>query len=225
MDGVRLNAGEAIEPLDDRYIVIQPTDGYRFGGDSTALASYASRHLRGTAARVFDLCSGCGVIGMSVAIANEKARVVGAEIDCALADMSVRAAQVNGLNAKFYNADIRKFADAEYAHIFERGGYDAVVCNPPYYKANMPTSPTAPAANAELTVCFSDVAKAAAWLLRDLGAFFAVHWAFRLDEITGTLNANGLTPKELIVNRNGKTFMIKAVKNSRPGLSVKTGVF
>lgn len=224
MNDLLVKDGEVVEPLDDGYIVIQPKDGYRFGSDAVALANFAAKRIK-NGARVFDLCSGCGVIGMSIAIARRDVTVSGAEIDSKLTDMSVRAAAANGLHVEFFNADIRKCDDKTYAHIFERNAFDAVVCNPPYYKADMPTSPTAPAANAELTVEFGDVAKAAARILKGGGALFLVHWAARLDEIMTALNAVKLVPKELTVNRNGKTFLLKAVKNARPGLAVDTGVF
>ncbi len=221
---MQINDGEIVEPLDDGYIVIQPKDGYRFGSDAIALAFFAAKSIKPNA-RVFDLCSGCGVIGMSVAIARRDVRVFGAEIDGALADMSARAAAHNGLSAVFYNADIKNYKDNAYSQIFERGAFDAVVCNPPFYKSGSRARNIAPAANSELAVCFCDVAKAAAWLLKQNGALYLVHTASRLDEIMRTLGDNGLTPKSLTVNRNGKTFLLRAVKGGKAGLTVDTEVF
>ncbi len=227
MKDICLNDGEVVEPLDDDNIIIQPKDGYRFGGDSVALANFVAKSNTacGKNPRIFELCSGCGIIGILLAIANRKSKIFGAEIDATMAEMSMRSAAANGLSAEFYNADIRKYRDGEYKHIFERGAFDIVVCNPPYYKPNMPQGDVSPNATSEITVNFNDVAKAAAWLLRDNGAFYFVHWSYRLDEIFETLNAERINPKELIVNRNGKTFMVKAVKNSRRGLSVNVEGF
>lgn len=215
--------GEVVEPLDDAHVIIQPENGYRFGGDAVALSKFASKNIKSDM-RVFDLCSGCGIVGILIGI-ETGATVVGAEIDKALSNMSRRAAAANGINAEFYNADIREFDHDKNAQVFERGGFDAVVCNPPFYKAGSVARKIAPTANSEITASFCDVARAASWLLKSGGALYIVHTASRLDEIMRTLGDNGLTPKSLTVNRNGKTFLLRAVKGGKAGLTVSTEVF
>lgn len=215
--------GEVVEPLDESNVIIQPKNGYRFGGAAVALSKFAGKYIKKDM-RVFDLCSGCGIVGILTEI-DTGAEFVGAEIDEKLCDMSVRSAAANGLSARFYNADIRQYDSEKNAHIFVRGGFDAVVCNPPFFKAGSVARKIAPTANSELTADFCDVARASAFLLKQGGALHLVHTASRLDEIMRTLAGSGLTPKTLTVNRNGKTFLIRAVKGGKAGLMVSTEDF
>lgn len=218
-DGVAVCDGEAVEPLDDAHSIIQPVDGYRFGGDAIALFKYAAQNVLG-GARAFDLCSGCGIIGISLALAVG-CEVSGAELDTRLCDMSNRSCAVNGLDrVEFRNVDIKHIDRA-----FKRASYDVVTCNPPFFKADSKPRAVAPAANSELTATFDDIARAAAYLLKDGGAAYFVHTAARLDEILHTCRERGLMPKELTVNVNGKTFLLKCVRGAKQGLVVKTSRF
>lgn len=218
MTEVELRSGEAIEPLDDVHSVIQSADGYRFGSDAVALAKFACGYIA-DGARVFDLCSGCGVVGLIVGI-EKRACIAGAELDAELCDMSNRSAAMNGLDAVFSNADVRIGGG-----VFERGAFDAVVCNPPFYKAESKPRRVAPTANSELTVTFRDVVMRAAELLKDGGVFCFVHTAARLDELLAECNAHRLAPKNIVVNPNGKTFLCRAVKGGRQGLAVEVKEF
>ncbi|MDE7405778.1 MAG: methyltransferase [Clostridiales bacterium] len=210
--------GEKAEPLGDGYYIIQSENGYRFGSDAVALAHYASGFVSKNS-RVFDLCSGCGIIGIMLAISNG-CTIDGAEIDGTLCDMSNRSCALNDLDdVKFVNADIRN------ADMFTAAGYDLVVCNPPYYKADSKPSSVAPQANSELTVNLADVISTAKRLLKVGGALCIVHISSRLDEVLIECNRNGLSPKELIVNPNGKTFMLRAVRGGKQGMTVKVKEF
>ena len=226
--------GETAEPLGDGFYIIQRRDVYRFGSDAVALAKFASKDIR-RGFDVLDLCSGCGVVGILVAIATG-ARVLGAELDETLFDMSVRSVKLNGLcDVRFVNADLREvkrfYPNAENGIGPSRGAaenrnrFSAVVCNPPYYRSDSKPSAISPAANSELTVAFRDVAETAANSLGQGGAAYFVHTAGRLDEVLCECRALGLTPKKLIVNVNGKTFMLKCVKGGKSGLTVTTEEF
>ena len=208
---IQLLDGERAEPLDGENIIIQSADGYRFGSDSVALAHFAAERLK-KGSRVFDLCSGCGIIGIMLAI--EGLNVDGAEIDNAQWDRSVRSAGANMLdNACFYNTDIKELDG------FERSSYHGVVCNPPFYRLEAYKGKNVQA-NAELTVTLSDVVSAARRLLRSYGSFFLVHTAERLDEAMTLCTQNDLFVKELAINKNCKTFMLRAVKGARRGMNV-----
>lgn len=206
--------GEKAEPLGDGFYIIQSENGYRFGSDAVALAHYASGFI-GKNSRVFDLCSGCGIIGIMLAI-SDGCTVDGAEIDAWLCDMSNRSCALNSLDGvKFINTDIKNIGELPAAE------YDLVVCNPPYYKEDSKPSTVAPHANSELTVNLAEVIFAAKWLLKVGGSLCMVHISSRLDEVLIECNRNGLAPKELIVNPNGKTFMLRAVRGGRQGMTVK----
>lgn len=217
-----LKDGERSEPLDDTNVIIQREDGYRFGEDAVALAEYASEYIKKTDT-VFDLCSGCGIIGILVAIATG-AEIVGAEIDGDMCDMANRSAALDGLtNVKFYNADIREINTEQLKRYTNT--VDAVVCNPPFFKPGSVPRAVMPSASCEITVTFEDVVKAARRLLRSNGAFMTVFTCSRLDEALCSCRANGLTPKQLTVNENGKTFLLRCVKGGKAGMTVRTKAF
>ena len=216
---IRLNPDERIEPLDENHSIIQSVSGYRFGSDAVALSKFAGECVK-KSDKIFDLCSGCGVVGILLAIETGCA-VEGAELDTSLFDMSVRSCELNGLdNVRFYNADIRDLSDTAGAC-----AYDAVVCNPPFFKADSRMRKVAPTANSELTVMFYDVVKAAKRLLKVGGALYLVHTSSRLDEVLSACRSGGLTPKNLTVNGNGKTFLLRAVKGGKDGLTVTVKEF
>ncbi|MCH5351770.1 MAG: methyltransferase [Clostridiales bacterium] len=213
---VTIYDNEAVEPLDDAHSIIQQKDGYRFGADAVELSKFACGFIKQGAA-VFDLCSGCGIVGILVEI-EKQAAVFGAEIDGIACDMSNRSVALNGLNAKFFNVDIR---DREaLADVKGNTRFDAVTVNPPFYKKGSKPSKVAPRASSELTVTFSDIAATAKSLLKPRGEFFVVHTAARLDEVLCVCRENKLTPKDLIVNKNGKTFLLRCVLGGGDGLKV-----
>lgn len=215
---VLVKSGERAEPLGGGYSIIQAVNGYRFGTDAIALAHFAAKFV-GRESRVADLCSGCGIIGIQLAI-DTGAEIVGAELDGELFDMSVRSCALNGLaGVRFYNTDVRMLDSG----IFDASAFDAVVCNPPFYKSDSKPSAVAPTANSELTVAFDDVATAAAKILKPRGDFLIVHTCARLDEIVCVCRKHGLTPKNLKINTNGKTFLLRAVKGGKDGLTVEVG--
>lgn len=213
--GDTVNDNEVVEPLDDDgHVIIQPKDGYRFGADAIALYKFALRFV-GRGSRVFEPCSGCGVIGISLAVAAD-CEVVGAEIDKELCDMSNRSAVLDGLErAMFFNADVRTFEPS--------GKFDCVVCNPPFFKADGKPRKTAPAATGELTVTFADIAEKARRVLKHGGAFLTVHTASRLDEVLCVCREKRLMPKTLAIINNGKAFLLKAVLGGKAGLTVEIG--
>lgn len=218
-----INDNEIVEPLDETHSVIQPRRGYRFGADAVALAEFASGYVRKNSV-VFDLCSGCGIVGILVALGKEKIKLLGAEIDETLCDMSRRSAKMNGLaDFRFYNVDIRdKTAEFSNTH---KNRVDAVVCNPPYFKPDSRPRTSVPSASCELTVGLDDIVDCARRLLRSGGAFMLVYTCSRLDEALCACAAHGLTPKQLTVNTNGKTFLLRAVKGGKQGLTVGTRKF
>lgn len=222
MNNFDVRKNEMLESLGDGYYIIQPLGGYRFGSDAIALKNFAGEYIK-RGERVFDLCSGCGIVGIELAI-ERGASVFGAELDNDLCTMSNRSAAGNGLeNATFYNADIRN-ADA-LTGIVGKKSFDAVVCNPPFFKPDSRPASVAPTANCELTVGFGHVVDAAKELLKVGGGFYIVHTASRLDEIVCSSRARGLTPKNLIVNGNGKTFLLRCVVGGKDGLTVSVEKF
>lgn len=213
-DGVPLFAGEKTEPLGGGFNIIQSVSGYRFGSDAVELAHFAARHVKRTDS-VLDLCSGCGIIGIMLAI-DVGCSVTGVEIDKTLFSMSVRSAELNGLDGvKFINADARR-------RDFCAGRtFDAVVCNPPYYKQASSPASVAPSANSEINITLGEVVSAAERAVKQSGALFLTHVTTRLDEVICACRDVGLTVKQLVINPNGKTFMLRAVRGAKPHVTLE----
>ncbi len=208
--------GEIIEPLGGDMYIVQPQNGYRFGSDAVALAKFASARIK-KGQTVIDLCSGCGIVGILTEISTGAA-VTGFEIDDSLCDMSMRSAEMNGLSARFIRADIRDL-DALSA-CFPPHTARAVVVNPPYFKADSRAAAVAPSANSEISVTFDDVLSASKLLLRQGGDFYLSFTSSRMDEAMEKCRAAKFIPKELVVNSNGKTFLMRASFGARPGMVV-----
>lgn len=209
---VTLYDDERAEPLGGGYYIIQSDSWYRFGSDAVALAHFASKKMKRTD-RVVELCSGCGVISVMLA-ADVGCGVTGVELDGKLFGMSERSRRLNGLaDIEFVNGDVRGFS----------GTYDAVVCNPPFFKAGSKKTALCPHCNQELTVTAADIISAAKRCLKVGGALYLVYTATRLDEMFALCRENGLTPKELVVNPNGKTFLLRAVRGGKLGMTVRVG--
>ncbi len=211
-----VKSGERIEPLGGGHAVIQPSDGYRFGTDAVTLARFATCNIS-CGARVVDLCSGCGVVGL-ILCAEKGAKVVGAEIDEDLCDMSNRSAEANMFDAKFVNIDLKTNGLFD---ICIRRSYDAVTCNPPFFKASSKPRFVAPTANSELTIGFDRIAQVSESLLKIGGKFFFVHTLSRLDEMICTCEKHSLRFKKLIINKNRKTFTAMCSLGGKAGLQVE----
>lgn len=85
--------------------------------------------------KVLDLCTGSGIIGITIKKQNALAEVT-------LADISKKALKVADINAKKLNVDVEIVKSDMFANIYNK--YDVIVCNPPYitqeaYK-NLPKS-------------------------------------------------------------------------------------
>ena len=135
-------------------------------------------------------------------------RVTGVEKREEAADRAREAVSLNGLEdrVRIITADVSSIAcgtgtaetDAETSGF--RGGFDAVVSNPPYFRRNS-AIPSASGdryiARHETTADIGDFARAAAAMLRDGGSFYLVHRPDRLADIFSALREAGLEPKEM----------------------------
>lgn len=206
--------GEKAEPLGDGYYIIQSENGYRFGSDAVSLAHFAERDLTWRD-KVLDLCSGCGIIGIMLAISTG-AHIDCVEIDKSLCDMSGRSAGLNELkNITFTCCDARDMGT------WTNNQYDCVVCNPPYYKVGSKPTIIAPQANSEISITLADVISISTRALKVGGVLYMTHVTSRLDEVICACRDNGLTVKKLVVNPNGKTFMVRAVRGGKPYMELE----
>jgi len=162
---------EAVEDLETRgLLILQKKKGYRFNSDSVILANLVEAEKNET---VVDLGCGSGVIGLLVQ-AKRNARVVGVELQPALADMAKRTVYANALQDRMQivQGDIREIEQllpARYA--------DRVVVNPPYYKTgsgDVNRNEEQAIARHEIAVTFAEVIAAMKYLLKEDGVGYFI---------------------------------------------------
>ncbi len=212
------------ERLDDleckSYFVIQDKTGYCFNSDSVIVANTVKAKSTET---VVDLGSGSGVISILVAAKTKAKKVIGIEIQKALADMSKRSISYNNLDGRIeiLNCDMR-FADKALG----KESIDVVVTNPPYYTWDGGEATSIDICRAEVTATIDSVIETASSLLKFGGRFYMICKVERLVDALASMRAHKIEPKKLrmVVPKPSKapdTFLVEGRKNGGRGLKVE----
>lgn len=181
---------EEITPLVGTGLkIIQARRGYRYAVD-TLLVAHAADPKPGE--RILDLGAGTGAATLLLAAKAPACRIVGLEIQEAMADRARRAVRLNGCEGRveIVTGDLRRPAAT-----LPRGAFDLVVSAPPYWPAGsglLSRVPEAAAARHEILCTLEEVVAAAAYALAPRGRFWIIHRAARLTDLTAALEARGL---------------------------------
>ncbi len=170
-------------------------------------------------ARVLDLGSGCGTLGLLLCASDTGCRVTGIELEPAAHDAAVENILRNSLGARMTSicADLREFSS-----LLCPGNMDVVVSNPPYFPGG-PEALRNPNARRENQCTLKDLFAAAAWALKYGGDFFLVHRPERLAELIACASRSGMEAKRLCVvrHRPGSApamILLSFRKGGKPGL-------
>ena len=206
-----------MEQLPNGITLNLPEGAFPLSTDSMVLSHFVRLPKN---ARVLDLGSGCGTLGLLLCAVNEGCRVTGVELsrDAHLAALdNIRR---NGLTARMESicADVRQVPGS-----FPPGSFDTCVSNPPYFSGG-PASRTAALARREDACSAADLFGAAAWALKYGGDFFLVHRPERLGEIIAQAGASHLEAKRLCLVRHGpgkdvSLILLQLRKGGKPGLA------
>ena len=218
---IELRPGERLDDLQCNGIkLIQSPDVFRFGTDSVLLADFASPRKHD---RAVDLGCGTGAIALLMAAHQPGLTVDAIEIQPELADMASRSIIYNGMEdrVRVVNCDMR-----EAWHALGAGGYSLAVCNPPYSRKGAALESRGEARRVachEGDLTPSDMAHAAAKLLRTGGRLCVVYPAPRAFEMMRAMYENGLAPKRIrtvhgVEGRTPKFVLLDAVKGGGEGL-------
>lgn len=192
---------------------------FPLGTDSVLLADFVRLRPR---ARLCDLGTGSGALGLLLCARREDCTVTGVEIQpeaCALCRRNIAR---NGLEDRMtvLEGDLR-----QHRQLLPPGGFTDVVSNPPYFPAGSPAapSPQRAAARSQQSCSPEDLAQTAAWCLQWGGRFSVVYRPELLADLCCALRSSGLEPKRLrpVRHRAGRPpslILLEAVRGGKPGL-------
>lgn len=173
--------------LGGRVRLLQPRRGYRVAVDAVLLAAAVDAK---SGERVLDLGAGVGAVGLCLRVRVPGCRVVGIELQPALAELARRNAELNGWQEGMQTV----------VHDVARplpeglGMFDHVATNPPYLAAaaaDPSPDPVKALATVESSADLSRWLAAAAAVLKPAGSLVVIHRADRLDELAGLLDRLG----------------------------------
>ena len=223
-----LREGESLDALGSGGVrIIQSVNGFRHSMDALLLAHFAEPR---PADRVLDLGCGNGAIGLLLANKHPGVRVVGLDIQPALASRARRGAQVNGLHdrVEIIEGDLR-----EIHGLLSPAGFDLVLCNPPYRevgRGRLNPDPERSQAKHELLATLADVAAAIRYAIAPKGRTCLIYHASRLADLLTSLRAERLEPRLLrpvhsFAGADAELVLVEARREGRPGLRILAPLF
>lgn len=208
-----------MEYLHNGYTLELCPGAFPLSTDSIALGGFVKLPRQ---AKVLDLGSGCGTLGLLLCANDPGCTVTGIEVDENAHNTALHNIQANALTSRLSSI----CADLRHIHtILTPGSFDCCVSNPPYFTAG-PTSKLHPAARHETLCTLDALFAAAAWAVRFGGDFFLVHKPERLSQLCACATNHKLEPKRLLLLRHREGDPISLVllqcrKGAKPGLTIE----
>ncbi len=205
----------SMEYLPNHYTLELPEGCFPLSTDSMALAYFAKLPRN---ARVLDLGSGCGTLGLLLCARDPACSVTGLELDPIAHQAALENIRRNQVEPRLESicGDLRQVSQR-----FVPGSFSCCISNPPYFSGG----PAAALRDArrEDQCTLADLMAAAAWALKYGGDFFLVHRPERLAEIISLGSRQGLEAKRLCLLRHKPSAPVALVlvqlrKGARPGL-------
>ena len=192
------------------------TGGFPLSTDSMVLADFVKLPKN---ARVLDLGSGCGTLGLLLCARDKSCTVTGIELDKTAHAAAMKNIARNSLEGRLSSicADLRTMPPAP-------GAFQVCLSNPPYFSGGARHQRN-PGARQEDTCTPRDLFAAAAKALQWGGDFFLVHKPDRLAQLCFEASAAGLEPKRLRLIRHRPDAPISLIllscrKGGKPGLQI-----
>lgn len=203
-----------MEYLPGGFTLHLPPEGFPLSTDSILLAHFVKLPKR---ARILDLGSGCGTLGLQLCAKDPNCTVTGIEIDEAAHQAALDNIHRNRLEHRLSSicADLRTFPP-------EAGVFHTAVSNPPYFSGG-PASATHATARQDACCPPEALFAAAAKALKFGGDFYLVHKPEKLAQLIACAAPHHLEAKRLRLIRhreNGPVALIllQFRKGAKPGL-------
>ena len=208
--------------FDGRLVCRQHKDGYRFSVDAVLLAHFISPKPE---QKILDLGAGCGVVSLVLACRWPGIHLTALELQPHLVDLIVHNIRENSFEDRMQAVagDLRNLSGP-----IAPGGFDWVVCNPPYRKHGTgrrnPGEEEALARH-EINADLHAVLRAASYAVRTRGRVALVYPASRAAGLIAELKSENFEPKRLQVVHSypespGKLVLVEAVKNGGEELTI-----
>lgn len=208
-----------MEYLPNGYTLELAEAAFPLSTDSMVLGSFAKLPKN---ARVLDLGSGCGTLGLLLCSKDESCTVTGMELDEQAHLAALDNIRRNGLQTRMESicADLKSVSER-----FSPGSFTCCISNPPYFSGG-PASRALPLARREDACTPEDLFKAAAWALKYGGDFYLVHRPERLAELIAKAAQNHLEAKRLCLLRHKEggpitLILLQLRKGAKPGLIIE----
>ena len=212
----RMLIGFVMEYLPNGYTLTLCEGAFPLSTDSMCLAHFARLPKQ---ARVLDLGSGCGTLGLLLCSRDKNCRVTGLELDEAAHQEALESIRRNTLESRMESlcCDLRSVSER-----FSPGSFDVCISNPPYFTGG-PASKAAPLARRDDFCSIEELMDSAAHALKFGGDFFLVHKPERLAELISAAAARKLEAKRLCLFRHREGGPVALIllafrKGAKPGL-------
>jgi len=191
--------------------------------DALLLAAFAGlEQVRGT---VLDLGTGCGVVGLGLALDRPDFFAVGLDLNPKMLCHARENARRLGLEGRFAPLLVDVCGPLGLAP----ESADLVLCNPPYRepgRGRVCPDVSKTAARFESRADLADFVRAAAYLVRNRKSCCFIHMAERADELLALMRQFRLQPKELMfvhrdIDAPGRLVLVRALKNGGMGMTVR----
>jgi len=210
--------------LHGKLVILQKKEGYRFSVDPILLTSFVDYH---EGEKIMDLGTGSGIIPLLLAHMKpeNKAEIVGLEIQEEMADMAERSVAANRMEDEI---SIQQGNICTVRKDFKADSFDVVISNPPYIakgKGNVNPSETKALARHEVNVTLTDVVEAARYLTKPKGKVYFIYPVMRLTDLICECRTKNLEPRRLrFVHANqlsgAKLVMVEAIRDAGTEMKV-----
>lgn len=206
-----------MEHLGNHITLSIPEGAFPLSTDSILLSDFVKLPRN---ARVLDLGSGCGTLGLLLCARDDTCHITGLELSSSDHRGAEENIQRNSLGNRMTSicTDLRAIPED-----LSPGSFHICISNPPYFTGGAPSRST-PMARQDDNCSIEDLFSAAEKMLKFGGDFALVHKPERLAELCACAVRHKLEPKRLRLIRHRQDAPVSLVllscrKGGKPGLS------